>query len=33
VIDFIFSPFERDHCRLAYENDLRKAKELVKRLG
>ena len=33
VIDFIFSPFERDHCRLAYENDLRKARELVKRIG
>lgn len=28
-IDWLFSPFEKDHCRAAYLNDLGKAKRLV----
>lgn len=28
-IDWLFSPFEKDHCRLAYENDVQRAKDLV----
>lgn len=28
-IDAAFSPFERDHCRMAYENDVAKARELI----
>lgn len=29
VIDCLFAPWERDHCRLAYENDRWKAALLV----
>lgn len=29
VIDFIFSPFEKDHCRLAYEKDLYRCKQYI----
>jgi hypothetical protein len=28
-IDLLFSPFETEHCRAAYENDVRKAIKLV----
>lgn len=28
-IDWLMSPFEDDHCRKAYENDVRKARELL----
>ena len=28
-IDWVASPFEKDHCRLAYENDVRRAEALV----
>lgn len=28
-IDWLFSPFERDHCRLAYLNDVQKARALI----
>ena len=28
-IDALFSPFEKDHCRKAYENDVAKARALV----
>jgi hypothetical protein len=31
-IDFVLSPFEDDHCRLAYENDVRKARLLIQSL-
>lgn len=29
VIDWLFSPFEVDHCRLAYLNDVQKARRLI----
>lgn len=29
VIDWLFSPFEADHCRSAYLNDVQKARALV----
>lgn len=29
AIDLLFSPFEKDHCRLSYEADLRRAKDLL----
>lgn len=29
-IDFIFSPFEKDHCKTAYLNDIKKAQLLLK---
>lgn len=29
AIDFIFLPWERDHCRRAYEADLRRARQLI----
>ena len=29
VIDFIFLPWERDHCRRAHEADLRRARQLI----
>ena len=29
VIDTIFSPFEKNHCRVAYENDIARAVELL----
>lgn len=29
VIDWLFSPFEADHCRSAYLNDVQKARRLV----
>lgn len=29
-VDWLFSPFEKDHCYNAYLNDVRKAKELLK---
>lgn len=32
-IDLIFSPFERNHCRKAYEADLKRAYELLKGLN
>lgn len=32
-IDWLFSPFENGHCRAAYENDVRKARELVTTAG
>lgn len=28
-IDAVFSPWEHDHCRLAYENDVAKARALI----
>ena len=28
-IDWLFSPFEADHCRTAYLNDVQKARALV----
>jgi hypothetical protein len=28
-IDWLFSLLEKDHCRLAYENDVRRAEALV----
>ena len=28
-IDWLFSPFEKDHCRLAYEADVRRAIKLL----
>ena len=33
VIDGLFSVFEKDHCRAAYENDVRKVRELVEEAG
>ena len=32
-VNFIFSPFEKDHCRKAYENDVAKAYKLLKEAG
>ena len=29
LIDWIFSPFEKDHCRKAFESDLVRAKNLL----
>lgn len=29
IIDAIFWPFETEHCKNAFDNDLRKARELV----
>lgn len=29
VIDLMFSPWERDHCRRSHEADLRRAAELL----
>jgi hypothetical protein len=29
LINWLASPFEKDHCRLAYENDVRRAEALV----
>ena len=29
VIDMLFSPWERDHCRRAHDADLRRARELI----
>lgn len=31
VIDFIFRPFQKDHCKEAFLKDLHRARELVKR--
>lgn len=31
VIDWLFSPFESDHCRKAHENDVAKAVALFQR--
>lgn len=28
-IDWLFSPWERDHCRRAHEADLRRARQLI----
>ena len=28
-IDWVFSPFEEDHCKMAYLNDVAKAKNLL----
>jgi hypothetical protein len=28
-IDWLFSPWEQDHCRLSYEADLKRAQELL----
>lgn len=28
-IDWLFSPFEKDHCRRAYEADLHRARKLL----
>ena len=28
-IDFVFTPFERNHCRLSHEADLKRAKDLL----
>ena len=28
-IDWLFSPWERDHCRKAHEADLRRARQLI----
>jgi hypothetical protein len=30
IIDTLFRPLEKDHCRVAYETDLARAWELVK---
>lgn len=32
-IDAVFSPWERQHCRSAYENDVFKARELLAELN
>ena len=29
IIDIIFRPFEADHCRMAYLNDVQKARRLI----
>ena len=29
VIDWLASPWEKDHCRLSYENDVTKAERLL----
>lgn len=29
VIDFIFSPFEKNHCKTAYLNDIARARKLL----
>lgn len=29
VIDFVFSPFEKDHCRKAFESDVLRAEKLL----
>lgn len=29
VIDFVFSFYEKDHCRLSYEADIDRAKKLL----
>lgn len=29
VINWLFLPFEQDHCKRAFENDLLRAKELI----
>lgn len=29
VIDFIFSPFEKNHCRASHEADVRRAAQLI----
>ena len=31
VIDWLFSPFEKDHCRASYDADLRRAQDLLNR--
>ena len=33
VVDTLASPFEEDHCRVAYDGDLRRARLLVERHG
>lgn len=30
IIDFVFSFYEKDHCRLSYEADIDRAKKLLK---
>lgn len=30
IIDFILSPWERNHCQLSYEADLKRAADLLK---
>lgn len=31
IIDILFSPFQKDHCKEAFLKDLHRARELVKR--
>jgi hypothetical protein len=31
VIDFLFLPFERDHCKKSHEADLQRARDLLDR--
>ena len=33
IINFIFSPFEKNHCRLSYEADIQRAIDLLERAG
>ncbi len=33
IIDIIMSPFEKDHCKLAFDNDLKRATDLVSQYG
>lgn len=30
VIDWLFGPWEKDHCRLSYEADVQRAEELLR---
>lgn len=30
VIDWLFSPWEKDHCRLSYEADLKRAEDYLR---
>jgi len=32
-VDLLFSRFEQEHCKKAYENDIEKARKLLKDLG
>ena len=33
IIDFIAYPFERNHCRVAWEADIERAKRLIRQSG
>ena len=33
IIDWLFSPFEKDHCRRAHEHDVEKARALLNASG